>query len=214
MRFPNALKGVSKLFIAEILQLIGVVVGIVAIVVMLGAYTADPQGLVEGIAVAGGISAIVALVSGVIVIIAFILNLVGLVQAQKDDNGFRNALICTLVALAVSIVGSCFQTINPALAGWMEFVATILELVIFEYVVVGIMSLAGQIGDQKMVEYGNRMRTIISVLFFIILIIQFVGIINPVFAGTLSIVEAILELILYIAYIIYLAKAKKMLANS
>jgi len=213
MRFPNAYKGVSKLFLAEILMLIGSIVGIIAAVLLLAAYSADPNGLVEGALATMGVSSIVMVASTVLAIIGFILNIVGLVQAKKDDGGFKLALIFALICIALSIVSSILANVNPNVAGWMEFVVTIFELCVFEYVVVGIMSLANQLGDQGMVSFGAKIRMLISILYIVLLIIRLFGNINVTFAGVVGIVGAILELVVYIGYLIYLAKAKKMLAK-
>ena len=213
MRFPNAYKGVSKLFLAEILMLIGAVVSIIAAVILLAAYSADPNGLIEGAVATMGVSSIALLAAGVLAIIGFILNLVGLVQAKKDDGGFKIALIFALICIVLSIVSSILTTINPWLSGWMEFVVTIFELAVFEYVVLGIMSLSNQLGDQGMVSFGSKVRMLISILYIVLLIIRLFGNINVTFAGVVGIVGAILELVVYIGYLIYLAKAKKMLAK-
>ena len=213
MRFPNAYKGVSKLFLAEILMLIGSVVGIIAAILLLAAYSSDPNGLVEGAVATMGVSSIVMVASSVLAVIGFVLNIVGLVQAKKDDDGFKLALIFALICIALSIVSSILANVNPNFAGWMEFVVTIFELCVFEYVVVGVMSLANQLGDQGMVSFGAKVRMLISILYIVLLIIRLFGNINVTFAGVVGIVGAILELVVYIGYLIYLAKAKKMLAK-
>ncbi len=213
MRFPNAYKGVSKLFLAEILMLIGSIVAIIASVLLLAAYSASSGGSVDGALATMGGSSIALLAAGVVTIIAFILNLVGLVQAKKDDDGFKLALIFTLICIALSIVSSILTSINPYMSGWLEFVGTIFELCVFEYVVIGIMSLSNQLGDQKMASFGAKIRMLISILYIVLLIIRLFGNINVTFAGVVGIVGAILELVMYIGYLIYLAKAKKMLSK-
>ena len=214
MRSPNAYKGVSKLFLAEILMLIGSVVSIIAAILLLAAYSSDPNGLVEGAVATMGVSSIVMVASSVLAVIGFVLNIVGLVQAKKDDNGFKFALILALICIALSIVSSILANVNPNVAGWMEFAVTIFELAVFEYVVLGIMSLANQLGDQGMASFGAKVRMLISILYIVLLIIRLFSNINVTFAGVVGVVVgAILELVVYIGYLIYLAKAKKMLAK-
>jgi hypothetical protein len=216
MRFPNAYKGVSKLFLAEILSLIASIVGVIAGVLALGVVAmeeVDPSAVTDGVIAVGAGSAIIALVAGIVMIIAFVLTLVGLVQAKKDDDGFKLALIFALICIVLSIVSSILTSVNPYVSGWMSFVVTIFELCVFEYVVIGIMSLSNQLGDQGMVSFGAKVRMLISILYIILLIIRLFGNINVAFAGVVSIIGAILELVVYIGYLIYLAKAKKMLAK-
>jgi len=213
MRFPNAYKGISKVLLAEILQLIGTVVGIVAGVFMLMVVEGDPEILLEGSLVTVGVSTVAVIVAGVVGIIAFILNLVGLVQAKKDDNGFRYALIFTVICIVLAIVAAFIVNINPVLSDWMSFVVTIFELCVFEYVVVGIMSLAQKLGDEKMVAFGSKMRLIITILYIVVLVMQLFGRFNIAFAGVMTTILGIIELVLYIAYLIYLIKARTMLAK-
>jgi hypothetical protein len=96
----------------------------------------------------------------------------------------------------------------------MQFAGTIFELCVFEYVVVGIMSLSNQIGDQKMVAFGAKVRTLISIMYIVLLIIRLFGNINPNIAGVMGIIAAVIELVMYIGYLIYLARAKKMLSQA
>ena len=213
MRFPNAYKGVSKLFLAEILQLIGAIVGVVAAVMLIGSVAVSPDGAVEGAVAVMGVSSFAVIGAGILAIIAFILNLVGLVQAQKDEGGFKIALVFTLICIGLSIVSSILNTSNPSVASWMSFVVTIFELAVFEYVVLGIMSLSKQLGNQSMEAFGAKIRMIISILYIVLLIIRLFGNLNAGFGAVMGIIGAILELIVYIAYLIYLAKAKNMLAN-
>ena len=213
MSFPNAQKGVSKIFIAQILQLIGAIVSIISAVIMLAGAAAVYNAATEGAMAVLGVSAIVFIVSLIVAIVAFILNIVGLVQAQKDDQGFRMALVFSLICIVLSIVSTLLVTANPNVANWMQFVITIFELAVFEYVVVGIMSLAQKLGNQGMVSYGSKVRIIITILYFILLMIRLFGNMNADFGVIMGVISSILELVMYIAYIIYLGKAKKMLAN-
>ncbi len=213
MSFPNAQKGVSKIFIAQILQLIGAIVSIVSAVILIAGAAAVYNAAVEGATTVMGASAIAFIASIIVGIVAFILNIVGLVQAQKDDQGFRMALVFSLICIVLSIVSTLLVTANPNVANWMQFVITIFDLAVFEYVVVGIMSLAQKLGNQGMVSYGSKIRIIITILYFILLIIRLFGNMNADFAVVMNFISSILELVMYIAYIIYLGKAKKMLAN-
>ena len=70
MRFPNALEGVKKIYKAEIIALIGAVVGFVAALLSL---IGMQSGGLGGMAVAG----VLIIAMSVLFIIGFIMNIVG-----------------------------------------------------------------------------------------------------------------------------------------
>ena len=99
MRFPNAHEGVKKIFTAEILMII-VTIGTV---------------IVSGISMSGdrsegaiGAAAIILVAAGVISIIAFIMNLLGIIQARKDEAKFTYALYAVIGGIIASLVQSAF----------------------------------------------------------------------------------------------------------
>ena len=94
MRFPNAHNGVKKIFIAEIVMVIAtvaVLVGCIAAVVSLklSSNVRIPEGAVPGALLAAG-----SLLGGAALgVFAAIFQIVGVVQAKKDENSFASALL-------------------------------------------------------------------------------------------------------------------------
>lgn len=100
MRFPNAAAGVKKIFTAEILALIGAIATVIGTISALIAVAAAANNSTGGTAVAGGASVIFLLGAGVLGIIAFIMNIIGINSAAKDEASFKTALICVIVGIA------------------------------------------------------------------------------------------------------------------
>ena len=82
------------------------------------------------------ISMLVALVLG---IVSFFLNLLGIISASKDDEGFKNALYMVIIGIIASIVASILKTKHPTIAGYFETINDVSELFVFYYVISGSM---------------------------------------------------------------------------
>ena len=210
MRFPNAYKGVSKLFLAQILEIIGVIATLISIIVMIAGATAGNAALAGGGVLATGISLIAI---PILSIIAFVMTLVGLNQGKKDEPAFQTAFIMTIIGLVLSIISYLVTNTNPWLAGWMQFASSIFSLGSLEYVIVAGMSLARQLGDSKMEAFGGKMRILITILWILLLVIYlFRNNASDVFYW-ISLGASLLELVVSIMYIVFLSRTKKMLKD-
>jgi len=92
MTHENARAGFKNLFTAEVLAIIAVVIDTVGVLLTL----IPAAGLV--------IYGVVQIVSIVLVVIAFIMQLVGLSKAGKDEPMIKSAFVGTLIALIVTII--------------------------------------------------------------------------------------------------------------
>ena len=235
MRFPNAFKGVSKMFTAEILKLIAagllIAFGIAGLASSAGAIELAvegvpvTEGMIEDNVNAGGLLVAVILGVGAMIlyIIAYIMNLVGMHQAGKDEDNFRNAFGVSIAVLIISIGTAVLTALNIG-GNVPENIAstarTICEVIVMLLVVSGIMNLAEMCKDERMVKFGKT----VSVLVLIFVIGAAVATFISIFFGRLEWaqhVEGILDIISgialfigYIIYIIYLGKAKKMLREN
>lgn len=214
--FPNAEKGIKKLFKAEIFALIAAVIAVAAAVATIIGGAIGKAGNEAAAFAALGAGVIIGAGAGVLLIVAFILNLVGLLNAQKDDRNFTIALYFTGAGIASSLLTSVFAA-NGALSGTFTTISNIASLLTTLFVINGIMSLAGKLNDEKMVQKG---KTYLYLIFAVHILSIVAGIIGIVFraneamliaAGVLMILSGILEIVAYFLYLSYLAKAKKML---
>ena len=214
MRYPNAYKGINKIFIAEILSLISVLlVGIAAIAAAFAVAGALAEGSVAGagdLALLGlGGVAIAGVAGAVCAIIAFILNLVGLVQAKRDETRyFSAALWCTLIALICQIIASFVPGTGHAI---LTTVAGLLNIFVIIFVCKGIASLALLMQNTPVAEFSNKMSLFVAIVYA-------VGIIAGLFANTagavLSAIAMILQIVGIILYLVLLVKAKGMLKQA
>ena len=84
MKFPNAAKGVKKIFNAEIISLIAALIGGAGLILgLIGASkeTGESVGTTL-LAVSGALL----IVSGIALLVAGIMNIVGFIQAAKDER--------------------------------------------------------------------------------------------------------------------------------
>lgn len=215
MRFPNAQKGVSRIYTAEILMLITSVLAIVAGIIMIGAASVQGADADSGVmAIAGG-SLVVVLISGIVMIVAFILNLMGITSAMKDEPSFRMAMIFTLVGIGASVLSSAL-TSQQTVSNIFSWVSNLAKIIVTLTIIQGICNLAVRFRDSDMIDRGKRLMYIllsVQVLAFIASVIadifQTSG--GLATAGVIAIISAVIDIVAYFMYLGYLSRAKKML---
>ena len=207
MQFPNALEGVKKIYKAEIIALIGGIVGFVAaILALVGAKTGSAGGL------AGGGFLIIA--ASVLFIIAFIMNIVGLNKAKPDEENFKNALYMVFAGIVLSIVvgatkdGTLIHTLGESLSN-------ICNLLVNYLVATALLNLANRLGDAAVAQKAKSVRTLLTIVWIIAIVLRILGDTFTSKAGTIAVVlaliAAVIEIIAYIVYLVLLSKASKML---
>ena len=218
MRFPNAAKGVKKIFTAEILALIAAIVSVIAIimaVVTLAGAEADSDAVTLG---AGLGMAVFIIGASVLFIIAFIMQIVGVSNASLDEDSFKTAMICLLIGIGASIVGGIFSS-NATVQSITQLVTRLMGLFVTIFIISGIIKLADKLNDGVVSTKGSNLLKLITVIYALALIADLIvlilgGYTASVVAGVIAIVAMILDIVKYIMYLSYLAKAKKMLAEN
>ena len=215
MRFPNAFGGVKKIWLAEILGLIGMVCSLITAILaagsVAGAMVAESE---EGLAAAGlGLAGtgLFGLGAGVLAILQFIFNLVGLNQAGKDEANFKRGFYAALIGIAVSIIGAFFSG-NQTASTVFTMLSNVIEIFIFFSVVQGVKVLAEQMGDQEIANRGDTILKIFIGVYAVAILVSLISLFAASVASVMSIVAAIAAIVGYVLYISYLSKAKKMLA--
>ena len=214
MRFPNAHKGVKKLFIAEIISIVAGLLGVVGAVLAIVGLTNEAV-----LASAGGLL----IAMGFALILSFILTLIGLHQGGKDEVQIRFAFFFIIAAILLTLVQTIFGFIaNPVLViiarvlGTLSDICTTLSLV---YTLLGISRLADELSDERMSKRGKFLALVVTVLFVATVILglfpNFVNENSPEFFKTLvaifGLIGALVELIAYVLIFIYYGRATKML---
>ena len=160
MKFPNAYKGIGKIYLAELLQLIGVV--LLAIGVAVGFFGMKSEGQVEAAVTSSlALGAFLSMLPGIILpMISLILSIIGLNEASKDEpTQLRTAFISSIAALALAIIASVIQSVNGdsnLLSSFFELLSTLASLFVTIFTVGGISKLMTRIGRNDLVNRGNQ----------------------------------------------------------
>ena len=209
MRFPKAHAGVTKIFIAQILVIVAAVIGLTGTILLF-----IPPTTVVG--------ATVGLVSLILMVLAFILQLVGLYQGGYDEGNFRVAFYVVIVAIVLTTLGIILGRIPgmPSIVpSVLETVGDVSAVIVTLYTLFGIAVLAKKLGDERMATRGKKLGILVFILFaastILGLIPTFVtaGENEPlkIFFAVIGIGAAVIELITYVLIFFYLGRATKML---
>ena len=199
MTLPNAYSGVTKIFIAEILQIVGSVLAIISLVSVLGVAgvyveTGDANGVVGFAAMAG----VFALLAAGLAIIALVLNLVGLKQASKDEpDRMGKAFVFAIVTLILSVIVGVCQNMHWGAAGFFN-------------TIMGVSEVTQNISRQDVADMGPKI-IVISVIAIVAAIIA--GIIGNVIGGAAAIVSLVLMIVAYFVFLVFLGRATSALAK-
>ena len=217
MRFPNAAKGVKRIFTAEILALIGGICGTIGIITLVIALAAASGKSATGTIAAGGATAIFMLAAGILSIIAFIMIIVGVSNASKEESSFKAALICIIIGIVGSLISSIFSG-NATVSAIGSLISSLATLFSTIFIITGIIKLADQLNNGEISAKGNnilKMIIVVNVLAIIANLIVLIlgGMTASTVAAIIALVAGILSIVQYIMYLSFLAKAKAMLAE-
>ena len=212
--FPNALDGIKKIRTAELLVLITAVIALVLGGLTLGAGRSNNTDVINGATVAG--AGVLGVISAVLLLVAFILDLIGLSRASKDEKSFKNALMLTLAGIVLSVVSGAL-TKNATVSGIVSTVNDLIGVAVFVMVVRGIMNLAGKLDREDIQKKGAGLIKTMAAVYVLGIIAALVATLlqrnqtTMTIAGILLIVSGVLEIIVFLTYFGYLGKAVKML---
>ena len=215
MNFPNAAKGISKIFTSEILALIAAIATGVATIFAAIFYAASKTNSESGLVVSGIGLLILAAGASVLTIIALILKIVGVVQTSRDEDSFKLIIYLTVFTLIVAVVAACFSR-NAFLYNTINAVSTLGSFITTLLVIIGIGNMASQIGNDEVMDKCSNQFKIILGIGIVSLLARLFCIFLPTTAAqviiiALGIVAVVLSVIQYILYLSLLSKAKKML---
>ena len=216
MRFPNAFRGIKKIWLAELLMLLAAVVGIIMVIVMATNGTMVGEDIIINESVKTPI-AILGISAALIALVAFILNLVGLINANNDDPAFRIALLVTILGIVASAISAIWSN-NETLNKWMDTALTICSLFASYYVLTGIANLAEKMSDAATKALALKSRTLVEGSFCATALFKLIINIFKIQSGStistiLAVIALLLELVSYILYLRALNKGKQMLAK-
>ena len=221
MTFPNAAKGIKALFIGEILALISAIS--IACSIIFSKPVVSGEEVVDFAATGGQITVVAILLSvgGLIAIVAYIMQLVGIAKAAKDEEAFKGALYLILFSILFSIAGAVLAYVFPTnnlLSGVGTVGTNIIEILVTFLIIGGIGTLGAKLNDATLQEKAAKLLRIILTVIVLRLIANFVILlfkesIAEVIVTILGIVVLVFSLVQYIAYLSLLATARNTLAN-
>lgn len=206
MTLPNAYKGVKKIFVAEILQLIGSVLTLVGLTMLVGgagAYleTGGDASAVSTVATGG----IFTLLAPCLAILALVLNLVGLKQASADEpDRMGKAFTCAIIALVLSFVVVLFVLMHWRGASFLNALSDLAEMCAIIFTIMGVSEVTQNIARQDVADMGPKILTI-SVIAIVASIIA--GIVGNTIGGVASIIALVLMMVAYVVFLVFLGRA-------
>ena len=215
MKFPNAAKGISKIFTSEILALIAAIATGVATILAVVMYASAKTNSTAGAAASGIGTLVLVLGASVLLVIALILKIVGVVQTSRDEDSFKMIIYLTIFTLIVAVVAAIFSRVTflnniaNAVSSIGSFVTTLL-------IILGIGNLGVQVGNDEVIDKCSSQFKLILGIGIVALLARFFCIFLPTVPAqgiviALAVVALVLNIIQYILYLSLLSKAKKML---
>lgn len=214
--FENAHKGVNKIFVAEMLELVGTVLFILGLFMGYSTYAAVQSGVSDAAAGGMAMTALLSILPGAILpVVALILNIIGLYQASKDEETYlRRAFWLTIANLAIAGFSGSIAGMTGNNSGFfvslLNLISDLMHIVVYFFTVQGICVLAQRVNRNDIVEKGNRIIYIVAIVYAISaiasLFANLIGVIGAVIAGILAIVA-------YVLYLSFLSQARSALAN-
>ena len=217
MKFPNAYRGIKKLFIAE-------VVGVCATLLLLISACLAIAGVhSEGALIAAGSLTLVATLG---LLALFIVEILALREAGKDNEKLKLAFFYTIAGIVFSFVGSILSSIpavrDSLFAGLIQSAIDVTAIFTLYYIFIGIAELANKLGNPLMERHGRSLANVSIILFVASIALSFpANFINGsavpewtqgLFA-TLALVASLAELVAYVLTLIYYYRAVKMLSK-
>lgn len=216
MAHEDARNGIGKVFTAQILLIITAICYAIAAIctaVAIGAAASDAM-------VGAGISTILlvlfGLAGGVMSIIGFILQLVGLSKAGKDNDKIKSAFTITIIGLIIAIVIGIVKSLVGASYAWAgnigDLVNFIISLIVTYNVLMGCAELNPAL--QEKAEKTWKMYMIVVILDIVIAIVAIImGIlgvtaVSAVASYILIILDVVFEVVSFVMYLMFLAQAR------
>ncbi len=186
MQYPEACAGVKKIYTAEILSLIATVLTVTVVL--------SP-------------------VAAILFIISFVLKIVGINRAARDEGAFKNALIAVVVGIAASILVGLTKN-DTFMHGLGSTVNDVCNFLVSYLVCRGIVNLANRLGDEEIAARGQKVMKLLTIVWAIAIVIR---ILSAILGGgnalniVLTIVSGVCAIVAYVLYLKLLSRARPML---
>lgn len=218
MIYENVKKGVSKIFAGEIIAIFGTVGLMVTAVLSVFALALSGAGKsADSLFIAIGICAIVSII---LMLAAYIVNLVGIGQAAKDEVSFRSAFYAAIFGIVFSLLSGFLGNAsegNLFAQRLISMIPELINLIMMVCIVSGILNISAKLHDSEMVGKGETILRIVFTVSMISFVVRAISGLIQSFAGAYVVISVLafsglLSVINYFLYLSYLTKVKKMLS--
>ena len=212
MKYPNASDGVKKIYMSEILALTASVIVVICSVIGMLCFD-DPD--LENLVIIMGVIIICAL--GLFVA-GYLLQIVGIVRASKDEPAFKVSVIAIVAALITTILEAVFYG-NYVGSFIVEIAGDVAKFFLVHYIIHGIMHIAEHLERPDMIKKGNFIFRIIYIAIGFEVIVRIFELIFGKEVGEqlsmpFGVAANILQAAEYFMFLIYVGRANKMLKNA
>ena len=217
MEFAKAKKGLKKIYIAQIFAIIASVLSggaAVFIKFFLNSYTVDDSSAMLVFGFAGFICSFIMIL---MMIFCIFLGLFGYLQAAGDEEQFKKAMICTVVSGALTIIGAVFKLPNGLISTTLTSAGVIFELFMMVFAVSGLMNIAEKFDRTDIVESGDRLLKVLTVIYIIsalnTLVIRIfqLSVHSQTAAFIVGAVDMVLSVLRCVVFMAYLRKISRVL---
>ena len=217
MSFPNAQKGIKKIYIGELLMLISIVLTTVSDIALL--IFSAPEEVSDATVGASVIGLVVfSVAASLLTVFALIFSIIGVIQTSKDEPLFKGVIAVMLLSVGVTVVSAIF-TENQLVTKLTSVINEVSGTITIVLIVFGIGKMAEKLGNDDVFVRGQTLLRIIIWIALLSVIIKAVAAFAPysvvlVLDIIMLIGTGVLEVVEYFLYLSFLNKTKKMLAQS
>ena len=218
--FPKTAIGMRKLFVAEIIEIIGTILATIGGLIAIGAgtvATAAANEVVEisdaagaAVVAGGGIGVILAFIGGILALIALIFQIVGLANAAADHTCFKVALIVVVAQIVLTALGSFV----PALSGVSNVISicsNVINFIVTILVLTGCMNVCTLAGKGLLAARGKKLMTYIIVANLLSILCSILSGLEVAVIVT-GVIYLILTIAIFFMYMSYLKAVSRQLA--
>ena len=218
MKYPNAAKGINKIYIAEILSIMAAVLAVVMMILVTSnsidtGLSAEAATQALQSARIGTPFVVLGIVMMLLMLVSFFMNLTGIISASKDEAGFKRALWVLLAGIVFEIIASILHNSSPQTANWLKVPATLCDLVVMIFVLEGISTLADSLVRKDISDMCAKCRTYLLCVLILSAaaeVLASLGVTGSAMQSTTGIAAHLLEIVAYVFYLRVLNKARLM----
>lgn len=227
MMFPKARKGVTKIFIAEIITLIvGVLSGILTVII-------TKAGGIENFGFEGAMNSsaktvlICSIAAAALLLLSGLLKIIGYIQAAGDEEYFTRAIIYAVIGVVLYVIAGFLQNKTGVVMEWIYTIviaiAELMQLLVMTSTVNGLAELSYRCRRDDLESRGSTINKIVGTVFSLNIALVIAGRVLRLFMSEnvvdtitmiVTIIIVILTIIAYILYLGYLGKVSSMLRRN